>query len=127
MNKIMTGLLLGANILAFGLASNAGATEPTTAGPLGAGMTMYMQMGGNPGDGATTGGHVTYRALEEDAATAHHHAVIADVSFGIATVMGAAALYLALSGSHRDGARAGTPRTVAVDVGPTRASIEVRF
>ncbi len=53
MNKIMAGLLLGAGMLGFGLAPQAGATEPTTTGPLGAGMTMYMQMGGNPGDGAT--------------------------------------------------------------------------
>lgn len=53
MNKIMTGFLLGASVLAFGLAPTAGATEPTTTGQLGAGMTMYMQMGGNPGDGAT--------------------------------------------------------------------------
>lgn len=31
----------------------AGATSPSKKGPLGAGMVMYMQMGGNPGDGAT--------------------------------------------------------------------------
>lgn len=53
MSKIMTGFLLGASVLTFSLAPTAGATEPTTAGQLGAGMTMYMQMGGNPGDGAT--------------------------------------------------------------------------
>ena len=28
-------------------------TAQTKEGPLGEGMTMYMQMGGNPGDGAT--------------------------------------------------------------------------
>ena len=43
------GLLAGA----AGLAPAAHATDPTTKGKLGAGMTMYMQMGGNPGDGAT--------------------------------------------------------------------------
>ncbi|HEY4162996.1 MAG TPA: substrate-binding domain-containing protein [Dongiaceae bacterium] len=32
---------------------SADATDPSKTGPLGAGMTMYFQMGGNPGDGAT--------------------------------------------------------------------------
>ncbi|MBW4022807.1 MAG: substrate-binding domain-containing protein [Proteobacteria bacterium] len=45
--------MAGCGMLALGLASAAHATQPTTSGPLGQGMTMYMQMGGNPGDGAT--------------------------------------------------------------------------
>jgi simple sugar transport system substrate-binding protein len=45
-------LLSSAGIgLAMGLAGNAAAQS--TEGPLGEGMTIYMQMGGNPGDGAT--------------------------------------------------------------------------
>jgi simple sugar transport system substrate-binding protein len=48
-------LLLGMSLLGAGIASTASAIQATTPGPLGAGMTMYMQMGGNPGDGATLG------------------------------------------------------------------------
>ncbi|WP_158801907.1 MULTISPECIES: substrate-binding domain-containing protein [unclassified Acidisoma] len=50
-----TALLAGFGLLAAGLAvaAPAYATQSTTPGPLGAGMTIYMQMGGNPGDGAT--------------------------------------------------------------------------
>lgn len=39
MIKTMTGFLLGAGVLAFGLAQTAGATDPTTTAPLGANMT----------------------------------------------------------------------------------------
>lgn len=46
-------ILAGLGTLAVALAPAALATEPSTQGPLGAGMTIYMQMGGNPGDGAT--------------------------------------------------------------------------
>ena len=53
MTKMKTALLAGCGMLAFGLATAAQATQPTTSGPLGTGMTMYMQMGGNAGDGAT--------------------------------------------------------------------------
>lgn len=45
--------LLGLSLLGAGAASTASAIQPTTSGKLGAGMTIYMQMGGNPGDGAT--------------------------------------------------------------------------
>ena len=45
--------LVSASALAVTLTSAAHATDPTKSGPLGAGMTMYFQMGGNPGDGAT--------------------------------------------------------------------------
>jgi simple sugar transport system substrate-binding protein len=45
--------LLAAVASAALLAAPAFATQPTTTTPLGAGMTIYMQMGGNPGDGAT--------------------------------------------------------------------------
>jgi simple sugar transport system substrate-binding protein len=48
-----TALLAGCGLLALGWAGAAQATQPTTSAPLGDGMTMYMQMGGNPGDGAT--------------------------------------------------------------------------
>jgi simple sugar transport system substrate-binding protein len=47
--------LLGLSLLGAGGASMASAIQPTTSGKLGAGMTIYMQMGGNPGDGATLG------------------------------------------------------------------------
>ena len=46
-------LLAAASSLAVGLGPAAQAVQPSTSGPLGAGMTIYMQMGGNPGDGAT--------------------------------------------------------------------------
>ncbi len=46
-------LLAGAGLFAIGGTQMAQAVQPTTTGPLGAGMTIYMQMGGNPGDGAT--------------------------------------------------------------------------
>ncbi len=45
--------LLAAACGCLGLAAAANATQPSSATPLGAGMTIYMQMGGNPGDGAT--------------------------------------------------------------------------
>jgi simple sugar transport system substrate-binding protein len=51
MTGVKTGLLAGIAMLA--LTAGAHATQPTSQGPLGDGMTMYMQMGGNPGDGAT--------------------------------------------------------------------------
>lgn len=51
MTGVKTGLLAGIALVA--LTAGAQATQPTTQGPLGQGMTMYMQMGGNPGDGAT--------------------------------------------------------------------------
>ncbi|GAB0115495.1 sugar ABC transporter substrate-binding protein [Acidisoma sp. C75] len=54
MTKTKKAWLAGLSLVALcGLAGQARATEPTTKGPLGQGMTMYMQMGGNPGDGAT--------------------------------------------------------------------------
>jgi simple sugar transport system substrate-binding protein len=53
MTKTKAALLAGCGLLALSLAATAQATQPTTTGPLGQGMTMYMQMGGNPGDGAT--------------------------------------------------------------------------
>ncbi|GAB0119752.1 sugar ABC transporter substrate-binding protein [Acidisoma sp. 7E03] len=51
MRGLKSALLAGIGLVAFGVAAHA--TEPTTKGPLGEGMVMYMQMGGNPGDGAT--------------------------------------------------------------------------
>ena len=39
-----------ASVAAVGLA---GAAAPASADPIGKGLVMYMQMGGNPGDGAT--------------------------------------------------------------------------
>ena len=53
MIKKTAALLAGCGLLALGVASAAHATQPTTTGPLGQGMTIYMQMGGNAGDGAT--------------------------------------------------------------------------
>lgn len=54
MTKAKAALLAGVALgfAHFG-ATPASATQPTTSGPLGEGMTIYMQMGGNPGDGAT--------------------------------------------------------------------------
>jgi simple sugar transport system substrate-binding protein len=46
-------LLAAASTLAVGLGPAAQAVQPSTSGQLGVGMTIYMQMGGNPGDGAT--------------------------------------------------------------------------
>lgn len=43
-------LLASAALLVLGATAQA---APSTEGPLGEGMVMYMQMGGNPGDGAT--------------------------------------------------------------------------
>lgn len=43
-------LLASATVLALAATAQA---APSTEGPLGEGMVMYMQMGGNPGDGAT--------------------------------------------------------------------------
>jgi simple sugar transport system substrate-binding protein len=45
--------LLAASAAALALAVTGPAHAQTKEGPLGEGMTMYMQMGGNPGDGAT--------------------------------------------------------------------------
>jgi simple sugar transport system substrate-binding protein len=45
--------LLAACATAAALAAGNAAHAQTKQGPLGEGMTMYMQMGGNPGDGAT--------------------------------------------------------------------------
>jgi simple sugar transport system substrate-binding protein len=54
MTKVKAALLAGATLGLAGLMGSAAhATQPTTSGPLGQGMTIYMQMGGNPGDGAT--------------------------------------------------------------------------
>jgi simple sugar transport system substrate-binding protein len=47
--------LAGLSLLGVAAASSASAIQSTTPGPLGAGMSIYMQMGGNPGDGATLG------------------------------------------------------------------------
>jgi len=51
MTGLKTGLLAGIALMTLSVGAHA--TQPTTPGPLGDGMTMYMQMGGNPGDGAT--------------------------------------------------------------------------
>lgn len=51
MTKVKAALLAGVSLIFA--AGAAHATQPTTSGPLGQGMTIYMQMGGNPGDGAT--------------------------------------------------------------------------
>ncbi len=45
--------MAGISLAAMLAGAPAWATQPTSTGPLGAGMTIYMQMGGNPGDGAT--------------------------------------------------------------------------
>jgi len=53
MNMTLVGLVGGCGMLALGALAPAHATQPSSGTPLGAGMTIYMQMGGNPGDGAT--------------------------------------------------------------------------
>jgi simple sugar transport system substrate-binding protein len=53
MTNLRTGVLAAAALAVAVLAANASATEASKKGALGVGMVMYMQMGGNPGDGAT--------------------------------------------------------------------------
>ncbi len=48
--KRKVALLAGAAALAFGIAATA---AQAASDPPGKGVTIYMQMGGNPGDGAT--------------------------------------------------------------------------
>ena len=62
---------LGVNVAALAVATGlaAPASAQSTEGPLGEGMTVYMQMGGNPGDGATlarqTGAAAAAQALRD--------------------------------------------------------------
>jgi tetratricopeptide (TPR) repeat protein len=81
----------------------------------------------NPGEGGVTGHGVTYRGLADDAEAAHRRAILADVSFAIASVVGAAAVYLAVTTPRAGSTSALAPRAVALGVGPARASLEVRF
>jgi simple sugar transport system substrate-binding protein len=53
MTSKLTKWVATVGLFAMGLAPWAHATQPSSSGQLGAGMTIYMQMGGNPGDGAT--------------------------------------------------------------------------
>jgi tetratricopeptide (TPR) repeat protein len=74
-----------------------------------------------PGRDVTTGGNVAYATLQDDAAAAHRLAIVADVSFAVAAVASAAALYLFL--------RPEDPSTtsIALTVSGARASIGVQF
>src|SRR3546814_16490902 len=48
-----TCLLTAGAVAALTVGGSGGAWAQSTEGPLGEGLVMYMQMGGNPGDGAT--------------------------------------------------------------------------
>jgi tetratricopeptide (TPR) repeat protein len=76
-----------------------------------------------PGDKATTGNGVTYADLQEQAASAHRHAIVADISFALAAASAGAAVYLALSARKPSA----THPSAVVTVGPARAHVEVRF
>lgn len=79
-----------------------------------------------PGKDATTGPGQTYTDLKADAATAHRHAILADVSFAIAALSGGVAIYLGMSG--RSAAKTAPSAPVAsVALAFGRADLEVRF
>ncbi len=89
-------------------------------------------LGKDPGGAATTGPTTRVQDLEEDASTAHTHAILADVSFLVAALAGGAAVLLYLrSGpdvpASQASARAAGAPSVSLGVGPARGVVRVRF
>lgn len=82
----------------------------------------------HPGEGATTGGGVSVKDLEDDAASAHARAVVADVAFIVSAVATGAALYLYLSSGPGPAAgSAAVTSGVSLEVGPRSGLVRVRF
>lgn len=88
-------------------------------------------LGKDPGDAATTGPTTRVQDLEEEASTAHTHAILADVSFLVAALAGGAAVLLYLRSGPAAPAtasgRAAVAPSVSLGVGPARGVVRVRF
>jgi tetratricopeptide (TPR) repeat protein len=98
----------------------------TAAGALAVGSAFAISaVASKPGSNATTGDGVTFADLQADAMAAHRRAMVADISFAIAAITGAAALYLEITGRHAKSNA--SPSSGAPTLAQRGPNLEVRF